>query len=362
MAAMTAEEKLEETQMKEVEDLKVGEGGGVKVELEGEGKDEEEGEKKVEYSEEEVKDEEVLKINGSSPPKKMVVEKNGSFREESNFVSDLKEHERKALGELRAKLEEAILEDKLLVKEEVKVVEKKEVEKAEEEGEKAKVVEEEKREVDGGEEKVDAFVGCEKEANPQVEKVEASNFGADVSIWGVPLLPSKGCESTDVILLKFLRAREFEVNEAYQMLQNTLLWRKKFNINSLLEEAFSNDLNSVAYMDGVDREGHPVCYNVHGVFANEELYQKVFGNEEKREQFLRWRVQVMEKGTQELDFKPGGVSSLLQINDLKNMPGLSKKELRFATKEVVDLLQDNYPEFVARNVRTISKICQLITS
>lgn len=355
---MTAEEKLEETQMKEVEDLKLGEGGGEKVESEEGVKDEEGGEMKVEYSEEEVKDEEVKK--GSSPPMKIVVEKNGSFREESNFVSDLKENERKALADLRAKLEEAILEDKLLVKEEEKV-EDKQVETAEEEGEKAKVVEEEKREEDGEEEKVDAFVECEKEANPEVEKVEESNFGADVSIWGVPLLPSKGCESTDVILLKFLRAREFKVSEAFQMLQNTLLWRKTFNISLLLDEAFSNDLNSVAYMDGVDREGHPVCYNVHGVFANEELYQKVFGNEEKREQFLRWRVQVMEKGTQELDFKPGGVSSLLQIIDLENMPGLSKKELRLASKEAVDLLQDNYPEFVARNVRT-SKISQLITS
>lgn len=344
----------EETQVKEVEDLKLG-GGGEKVELEEEVKDEEGGGKKVE-SVEEVKKNEEVKKGISSPPEQMVVEKSGSFREESNFVSDLKEHERKALGELRAKLEEAILEGKLLVKEEVKVLEKveeKEVEKLKEEGEKAKVNEEEKQ---GKEEEVDAFVEemspeCEKEENP--EKVEESNFGTDVSIWGVPLLPSEGCESTDVILLKFLRAREFKVNEAFQMLQNTLLWRKKFNINSLLDEAFSNDLNSVAYMDGVDREGHPVCYNVHGVFENEGLYQKVFGyNEETREQFLRWRVQVMEKGTQELDFKPGGVSSLLQINDLKNMPGLSKKELRLATKEAVDLLQDNYPEFVARNVRT----------
>lgn len=88
----------------------------------------------------------------------------------------------------------------------------------------------------------------------------------------------------------------------------------------------------------------------------------MFGNEEKREQFLRWRVQVMEKGIQKLDFKPGGVASLLQINDLKNLPGPSKKELRLATKEAVDLLQDNYPEIVARNVRRTRNILQLITS
>lgn len=58
----------------------------------------------------------------------------------------------------------------------------------------------------------------------------------------------------------------------------------------------------------------------------------------------------MEKWIQKLNLKPGGVSSLLQINDLKNSPGPSKKELRIATKQTVTMLQDNYPELVAKNV------------
>ncbi|RZC43779.1 hypothetical protein C5167_036724 [Papaver somniferum] len=59
----------------------------------------------------------------------------------------------------------------------------------------------------------------------------------------------------------------------------------------------------------------------------------------------------MEKGIQKLDFSnKKGVSSLLQINDLKNSPGPSRKELRIAMKQAVGLLQDNYPEFVARNI------------
>ena len=54
----------------------------------------------------------------------------------------------------------------------------------------------------------------------------------------------------------------------------------------------------------------------------------------------------MEKGVQKLDFNPGGVASMLQITDLKDSPGPSKKELRIAMKQVVQLLQDNHPEFV----------------
>ncbi|KAL3851540.1 hypothetical protein ACJIZ3_013422 [Penstemon smallii] len=71
-------------------------------------------------------------------------------------------------------------------------------------------------------------------------------------------------------------------------------------------------------MSGVAREGHPICYNIFGVLDNEEIYEKTLGTEEKREQFLRWR---------KLDFKACGVNSLVQINDLKNSPGLSKTQI-----------------------------------
>ncbi|KAF3450392.1 hypothetical protein FNV43_RR06473 [Rhamnella rubrinervis] len=134
------------------------------------------------------------------------------------------------------------------------------------------------------------------------------------------------------------------------MLKKTLQWRKDSNIDSILDEEFDVDLSSAAYLNGVDRQGHPLCYNIFGVFENEELYQKTFGTQEKRSHFLRWRCQLMEKSIENLDFKPGGASSLLHINDLKNSPGPSKKELRIATKQAVGLLQDNYPELVAKNI------------
>ncbi|CAK9165655.1 unnamed protein product [Ilex paraguariensis] len=134
------------------------------------------------------------------------------------------------------------------------------------------------------------------------------------------------------------------------MIRNTLQWRKENKMDSILDEDLGADYESVAYMSGVDREGHPVCYNVYGVFGDDDTYNKTFGSEESRQKFLRWRLQLMEKEIQKLDFKPGGVSSLLQINDLNNTPGPSRKDLRLATKQAVALLQDNYPEFVARNI------------
>ncbi|KAK6932012.1 CRAL/TRIO, N-terminal domain [Dillenia turbinata] len=273
-------------------------------------------------------------------PKK--VEKSSSFKEESNFISDLKENERKALSDLKAKLEQAILSINLFPKQEKKEEEKKEA-KTEEESDKAIENEAEKTE--------ETQKKCESEEKiVNAELGSEENVDNEISIWGVPLLPGKCAEATDVVLLKFLRAREFKVDEAFEMLKNTLQWRKEHRIDSVTEEEFGVEFQSAGYLNGLDREGHPVCYNIFGVFDNEETYQKTFGTKEKREHFLRWRFQLMEKGIQKLDFKPGGVSSLLQINDLQNAPGASKKELRLATKQAVSLLQDNYPEFVAKNI------------
>lgn len=169
----------------------------------------------------------------------------------------------------------------------------------------------------------------------------------EVFIWGIKLMED---EKSDVILLKFLRARDFKVKEAFAMIKNTVRWRKEFAIDQLMEEELGNDLEKVVFMHGSDKEGHPVCYNVYGEFQNKDLYQKTFSDEEKRQKFLRRRIQFLEKSIRKLDFSPGGISTIVQVNDLKNSPGPGKRELRQATKQALHLLQDNYPEFVAKQV------------
>lgn len=169
----------------------------------------------------------------------------------------------------------------------------------------------------------------------------------EVSIWGIPLLAD---ERSDVILLKFLRARDFKVKDAFTMLKNTIRWRKEFGIESLLDEDLGNEFEKVVFMHGVDKEGHPVCYNVYGEFQNKELYQNFFGDKEKRAKFLRWRVQYLEKSVRKLDFTPNGINTIVQVNDLKNSPWFQKKELRQDSDQALNLLQDNYPEILAKQV------------
>ncbi|KAK4708530.1 hypothetical protein R3W88_029455 [Solanum pinnatisectum] len=192
-----------------------------------------------------------------------------------------------------------------------------------------------------------------EEAAVPAEEVAATEEDVapeEVSIWGIPLLAD---ERSDVILLKFLRARDFKVKEAFAMLKSVVAWRKEFNIDKLLEEDLSGlGLEKVVYNHGVDKEGHPVCYNAFGAFQDNELYQNTFADKEKMNKFLRWRIQFMEKSIRNLDFSPDGICTFVQVIDLKNSPGLYlyKKELRQATNRALQLLQDNYPEFVAKQV------------
>ncbi|XP_054812615.1 patellin-3-like [Prosopis cineraria] len=169
----------------------------------------------------------------------------------------------------------------------------------------------------------------------------------EVSIWGIPLLAD---ERSDVILLKFLRARDFKVKDAFTMIKNTVRWRKEFGIDALVEEDLGNDWDKVVFTHGYDKQGHSVCYNVFGEFENKELYQSTFSDEEKRQKFIRWRIQFLEKSVRKFDYAPTGISTIVQVNDLRNSPGLGKKELRQATNQALHLLQDNYPEFLAKQV------------
>jgi hypothetical protein len=190
----------------------------------------------------------------------------------------------------------------------------------------------------------------ETSAAPEPEATPApASEPKEELIWGVPLVGDD--ERTDTVLLKFLRAREFKVKEAMTMLKSAVLWRKRFGIQAVLDaDLVLLGLENVVFYCGADREGHPVCYNVYSEFQDKELYEKAFGDEEKRECFLKWRIQLLERGIREqLDFAPSGICSMVQVTDLKNSPPMLGKH-RAVTRQALALLQDNYPEFIAKKV------------
>ncbi|KAJ6920659.1 patellin-4-like [Populus alba x Populus x berolinensis] len=172
----------------------------------------------------------------------------------------------------------------------------------------------------------------------------------EISLWGVPLLPSKGHASTDLVLLKFLTAKDFKVNEAFKMLRNALKWRNECRIDAIPEENLHLGLEKFVYINSVGKQGQPVHYILYGAFKDKELYSKVLGNEENREKFLRLRIQLMEKSIEQLSFKAGGADSILQITDLKHSPGPEREEFRSVHKRASTLIQANYPELIQKHI------------
>ncbi|KAJ6693665.1 hypothetical protein OIU85_004443 [Salix viminalis] len=275
-----------------------------------------------------------------------------SFKEESNAVADLSDIEGRALEELKQLVQEALSSHqfssappKKEEKQSASVIQ--ETSKTEALVSDSDVGTEMKQSAETQESKVEKTTEKESQEVAKEEQKVASSSTDEVTIWGIPLLKD---DRSDVVLLKFLRARDFKVKDAFVMIKNTIQWRRDFKIDELVDEDLGDDLEKVVFMHGYDREGHPVCYNVYGEFQNKELYQKTFSDEEKRSKFLRWRIQFLERSIRKLDFSPGGISTIFQVNDLKNAPGPGKKELRLATKQALFSLQDNYPEFVAKQV------------
>lgn len=129
--------------------------------------------------------------------------------------------------------------------------------------------------------------------------------------------------------------------KATQMLTDTLIWRKDFGADNLLDEAIDDSvLGSVSYIYRTDKEGRPVCYNFYGDIDQE----KVFGDKDK---FIRWRVQVMERGVQLIDFV--NTDSMVVVHDYKNASLFGRSSnAKAATKEIIKIMQDNYPEFLVR--------------
>ncbi|KAL9234607.1 hypothetical protein vseg_009461 [Gypsophila vaccaria] len=179
------------------------------------------------------------------------------------------------------------------------------------------------------------------------EEEEEAVEPEEVTIWGIPLLAD---ERSDVILLKFLRARDFKVKEAFTMIRNTVRWRKEFGVNDLLEEDLGNEYDKVLFTHGHDKEGRVVCYNVFGEFQDKELYHNTFADADKRAKFLKWLIRFLEKIIRDLDFSPKGVNSIVLVNDLKNSPGYGKRDVSKIIDKFLVILQDNYPEFVAKQL------------
>ncbi|KAG8748371.1 Non-classical phosphatidylinositol transfer protein (PITP) [Ceratobasidium sp. 414] len=150
------------------------------------------------------------------------------------------------------------------------------------------------------------------------ERADAAS--APFEIWGLTLDPQRVDDARlDVVLVKFLRARALDVDEASTMLISTLKWRAEFRAADTVNEKFDpNIFGRLGYVHGTDKEGRPIT----------------------------WRVGLMERGLRKIDFV--NVDAMVQVHDYAGVSMTSRDaNSKKAAAEASKLFQDYYPELLS---------------
>jgi len=157
-----------------------------------------------------------------------------------------------------------------------------------------------------------------------------------ISFWGVDL-ESPGV-ARDIIFLKFLRAEEVDVSSAAKRLQDTLKFRIEESVDALVEAELPEHFRGHDEVNGCDVDGRPLLISHYGAMDN----QKVFGNPDE---FVRYRMKVMEDALGRLTFTAGAAEDLCQVHDYSGVNIFAKtSEVKKCVAEMTKTFTAHYPE------------------